>query len=111
MAKPKAPEGETAQQKFERIAGSRVNTVVAGLEVLAQSGKDCPGDAYTTQAFAMIRAKVDAAETAWRDKLAVGRPKVFGFATPETRQTEMPQSAAPPPPAAPTGKATQPQRR
>jgi hypothetical protein len=90
MAKTKAPEGETPQQKFVRVAGLRVSNLVQGLELLGQLGSDVPDPTMTEQAFGAIQGAVDKAKGAWTAKASVNRKRVFSF---EDKQTEIPHTA------------------
>jgi hypothetical protein len=97
MAKMKAPDGETPEQRFTRTAGTRVSNIVLSLEVLANQGHEVPSDEYTELAFGTIQASVDKAKLAWKAKTPAARRVAFSFATPAVNpnQTSIPVTQTP----------------
>jgi hypothetical protein len=94
MAKQKAPEGETKEERFIRIAGLRTSNVVDALELLGQMGADVPSAEFTVQAFSAIRIAVDKAERAWKDRDTAAKRRAFTFSS---NQAELPHTSKQPP--------------
>lgn len=76
MAKNKAPENETDQEKFARVAGQRVGLVIDRIKLLASMGDSCPNDEYAHKAFAAIETELAVARTAWKQR---SKQTVFAF--------------------------------
>ena len=95
MSKPRAPEGETTEQRFTRVAGLRTSNIVEGLELLGTMGPDVPNDAYTAQAFGAIETAFVKAKEAWVKKDAAAKKRIFSFGPGD--QASLPNVPAKPP--------------
>lgn len=91
MSKPKAPEGETPQQKFERVAGVRVSNIVSALDMLAGMGADVPSDAHRDGAFTAIQVAFDRALGAWNAKKPAAKKRLFTFGA-DPKQEQLPHT-------------------
>lgn len=93
MSRQKAPEGETPEQRFIRVAGLRVSNLVQGLEILGSQGGEVPNREYSDQAFAAIQGAVDKARVMWNEKQSAAKRRSFEF---QASQATLPHTATTP---------------
>jgi len=100
MARDRVPKDETPEQKFTRMASTRVSNVLEQLTVLGQMGQHVPsgpaGDAATSRAFGAIREAYDAALKRWQERTPGAKTRLFTLdsGTPNPNQTEIPAATA-----------------